>query len=155
MLKAETLKEISEYIVEPLTYIINRSLETGAFPAAFKLAVIKPLYKSGDKQKVSNYRPISLISNLAKIYEKILKIRICSYLKKNNIISDKQYGFMESRSTNDAIADLTAKIYSSVDAAEPSLCVFVDLAKAFDTVSHSDLLGTLENLGFREDLMTC
>lgn len=56
---------------------------------------------------------------------------------------------MESSSTNDAIADLTAKIYSSIDAAEPSLCVFVDLAKAFDTVSHPDLLDTLENLGFR------
>lgn len=148
-LKAETLKEICDYIVEPLTYLINKSLECGIFPDAFKVAMIKPIYKSGDKQEVSNYRPISLISNLAKIYEKILKVRICSFLKKYKIMSDKQYGFMEARSTNDAIADLTAKIYNALDSTNPSLCVFVDLAKAFDTVSHPDLLDTLENIGFR------
>ena len=64
-------------------------------------------------------------------------------------MSDRQYGFLEARSTNDAIADLTSKIYNAMDAAEPSLGVFVDLAKAFDTVSHNDLLDALDNIGFR------
>lgn len=70
-------------------------------------------------------------------------------MNKFNLLSDKQYGFREARSTQDAIADLTAKIYSSVNISEPVICIFVDLAKAFDTVSHSHLLESLEQMGFR------
>lgn len=146
---ANTLKESVGYIVKPLTYLINKSLENGIFPESLKIAVIKPLHKSGDKRELSNYRPISLLSNISKIFEKIIKSRITGFIKKNNMISEKQYGFMEGRSTQDAIAELTRKIYNALDARKPAICLFVDLAKAFDTVSHPDLLETLENFGFR------
>lgn len=89
------------------------------------------------------------MSTLSKIFEKILKIRIISYLEKYKIISEKQFGFREARSTQDAIALLTSKIYNALDKNTPALGIFVDLAKAFDTVSHSELLNILENIGFR------
>lgn len=147
---SESLKKIVNNIIEPLTYLINTSLRNGNFPKVLKVAVIKPLYKAGDKHEVSNYRPISLISNIAKIFEKVIKIRICGFIEKYKLISDKQYGFREARSTQDAIAHLTSLIYKAMDESKPALCIFVDLAKAFDTVSHPDLLETLHNAGFRD-----
>lgn len=148
-IKSEILKDIAPRISAPLTYIINKCFESGTCPSAFKIAVIKPLFKSGDAVDVINYRPISLISNIAKIFEKILKNRITSFLNKFNILSEKQFGFREQRSTQDAIAYLTTKIYKNINISKPTLCIFVDLAKAFDTVSHTQLLHTLESIGFR------
>lgn len=149
LIKSETLKIIVDYMVEPITHLINSCFDAGVFPSVFKMAVIKPMYKAGDKLNVENYRPISLLSNLAKIMETIIKNRMSSFMLKYKIISEQQYGFKEARSTQDAIADIIAKIYKAMDAGEPALCIFVDLAKAFDTVSHRDLLDTLENAGFR------
>lgn len=148
-LKSETLKFVAKEISLPLTYLINRSFQIGECPSAFKTAVIKPLFKRGDKLSVVNYRPISLISNLAKVFEKVLKKRIESFVNKFNILSDKQFGFRENKSTQDAIAELTSRANKCMDNKQPALCVFVDLAKAFDTVSHTQLLRILENIGFR------
>lgn len=96
-----------------------------------------------------NYRPVSLISNLAKVLEKVIKKRITDFTTKYNILSEMQFGFQEGRSTQDAIAYVTQKIYQNLDNSEPTICIFVDLEKAFDTVSHSRLLNKLEHLGFR------
>ena len=76
----------------------------------FKIAVVKPLYKSGEKSAVSNDRPIFLVSNLCKIFEKILEERINNFLTKHNILSDKQFGFREGKSKQDAIACLIKEI---------------------------------------------
>lgn len=148
-LKTETIKIIAEYISAPLTYIINWAFNTGKCPAAFKIAVVKPIYKNGDRLDVTNYRPISLISNIAKIFETLVKMRIMDYLNKNKILSERQFGFRENRSTQDAIVYLTNRISKYIDQKSPTLCIFVDLAKAFDTVSHIQLLNILENIGFR------
>ena len=72
-LRAETLKGISAYIAAPLTFLINRSFQIGVCPVTFKVAVVKPIYKNADELEKSNYRPISLISNVRKVFEKILK----------------------------------------------------------------------------------
>lgn len=149
LIKAETLKAISKYITDPFVFIINKCMEVGLWPSAFKLSVITPIHKNGDKSQVQNYRPISQITTLAKIFEKVLKVRLNSYLKKFNILSDKQYGFKEGVSTQDAIIDLTTNIYLALDGGNPCLCTFIDLSKAFDTVSHDLLLQTLEGIGFR------
>lgn len=149
MIRAETLKEISNEIAEPLTYLINKSFSDSICPSVFKKAIIKPIYKSGNKLETSNYRPISLIINFAKIFEKIIKTRIVNYLKKYNLLSKNQYGFTEGKSTEDAICALTSHIYKALDESKPSICIFLDLAKAFDTVNHRQLLDSLQELGFR------
>lgn len=148
-IKNETLKEIGYIITPPLVYLINLIFKTGKCPSHFKTATIIPVYKSGDKLEIQNYRPISLISGVAKIFEKALKQRIVSFIDKYNLISSKQFGFRAKMSTNDAISELIGKIYQNIDKSVPSLCIFADLAKAFDTVSHSLLMRKLWQYGFR------
>lgn len=156
-IRSEVLKQISHEIAGPLTYLVNKCFDTGSFPQCMKIGIIKPLYKTGDKEELVNYRPISLISNLAKIIEKVLKSRIVNFFNKYNILSNNQYGFREGRSTDDAIQKLTTYIYEALDRKTPSLCIFVDLSKAFDTVCHEKLLEKLKCCGIRgkaHDLIT-
>lgn len=81
---AKIFKHVIEHIIDPLTYIYNLSLKNGIFPEIWKLAVIKPLFKTGDKLNTHNYRPISMISNFSKVLEKIVKTRVITYLEKIN-----------------------------------------------------------------------
>lgn len=148
-IRAEVLKEISSVIAQPLSHLINKSFSTAEFPEILKIGVIKPVHKTGDKTLVSNYRPISLISSIAKVFETALKNRILNFASKYDLLSDRQYGFREARSTNDAIAHLTKLIYKAMDNSNPALCIFVDLAKAFDTISHTTLISKLEKYGIR------
>lgn len=124
-------------------------MEEETFPTAFKISEIVPIYKHGDQRKVSNYRPISLTSVLAKITEKILQVRIMDYLENNKNISRHQYGFQRRKSTEDAIVGLVSEIQDCLDKGEMPVCVFLDLAKAFDTVNHAILLECLERIGIR------
>lgn len=112
---SETLQKIDVNIAAPLNYIINNCYNTGHFPNIFKNAIIKPLYKSGERSEMGNYRPVSLISNVSKIMEKIMKTRLCSFLKRYNILSDHQYGFSEGKSTEDTIYNLTSIYYLPID----------------------------------------
>lgn len=143
------LKSIADLIVEPLTHIVNTAFGTGVFPRIYKKAVIKAIYKAGKKDEVGNYRPISLISNLAKIVEKCLYRRIIRFINEHNIISNKQFGFRQNKSTEDALKEFTETIYENIDKKMPTLSIFVDLAKAFDTLDHNILLKKLERLGIR------
>lgn len=152
-LKSEILKAVVDDIAEPLSYIFNNAIEKGHFPSQFKTSIIIPLHKSGDKNTIGNYRPISLITAICKIFEKVIKIRLTEYLNKYKLISDNQYGFRQNISTEDAILNLTSKIYSALDKADHCLCIFIDLAKAFDTVSHSLLLQSLEDIGVRNNCL--
>lgn len=152
-IKSETLKEISNEIAPIISYLINFSFQIGSFPNCLKLGEVKPLHKQGPKQNLNNYRPISLISNIAKIFEKVVKLRMVTFLERNKIISDKQFGFRENKSTEDAILKLTSDIYEAIDNKKASLCVYIDLTKAFDTVSHKILECKLEQCGFRGSVL--
>lgn len=148
-IKSETLKAISDEITPIITYLINFCFNTGTFPNILKIGEIRPLFKQGSKTDINNYRPISLLSSVSKIFEKIIKFRMSSFLDKHNILSDQQFGFRAGKSTEDAILSLTSNIYKSMDKNQPSLCVFIDLTKAFDTVCHKRLIEKLERCGFR------
>lgn len=148
-IKSETLKIVCDEIKQPLTYVINKIIECGVCPPEFKTAIIIPIFKSGSKTEVSNYRPISLVSVFTKIFEKVIQKRLNAYIRKYNLLSNLQFGFREGRSTEDAISMITGAVYESLEQSESALCVFLDLAKAFDTVSHMQLLGALEDMGVR------
>lgn len=148
-IRSETLQFLSKEISKPLAYIINICFQSGTFPDSLKIAAVSPIHKNGSKESVNNYRPISLVSNLAKIFEMILKHRLLGFLDRYSVLSDKQYGFREKKSTEDAIMKLTSYLYDAIDQSDPSLCIFVDLSKAFDTVDHSILLRKLKNHGIR------
>lgn len=143
------LKEAHEFVVPIITYLTNLCFEQGIFPSALKQALITPVYKSGDKAVIANYRPISVLTPLSKVLEKIINFRLINYLNKNNILSSSQYGFRQGMSTEDAILQLTTIITSRVDKGDKCMAVFLDLKNAFDSVSVSTLLHRLEEIGVR------
>ena len=123
-----------------LTCIINTSIVTGVFPQAWKHANVIPLFKTGDINNVSNYRPISLLPVLSKILEKIVSNQLLYFLEENNYISNCQHGFRPKLSTETALTVITDKIYHNMDNKKISLLTLCDLSKAFDSVSYSILL---------------
>ena len=108
-------KKIIPHILTPLRHICNTSLGQGIFPDEMKIARIIPLFKSGDKQNVSNYRPISLLPQFSKILEKIFYNRLMNFLNSNNLLYLRQYGFRTNMSTSMAIMELVENITTAMD----------------------------------------
>ena len=147
LISAKILKKYAEYLVTPLTHLFNCSLANGIFPSKLKAANVTPIFKAGQKSDPSNYRPISVLNVLAKILEKIVNTQLCNHLATNNMLSENQYGFRSNMGTQDAILKLSEHITRYVDANKKCFTVFLDLAKAFDTISHVILLKKLGNYG--------
>lgn len=132
-----------------LVHICNLSLASGVFPSSFKVALVHPIPKAGPSGCFSDFRPISVLSTLSKILEKVINKRLSKYLETYKIIASNQYGFQTGLSTEDAVLRLTNKIVSTLDKGDKCLAIFLDLSKAFDTVSLPLLLYKLENIGVR------
>ena len=115
-------------------------MQLDIFPDKLKTAKIIPLHKGGKIDKINNYRPISILSNLSKIFEKVINMRFIDFLKKHNVISDYQFGFRERMSATLALADICDRFQNALDNNEITCGIFIDLAKAFDKVNHSILL---------------
>ena len=143
------LKRYAEILTPTLTFLCNLSFETGIFPAEFKLAEIIPIHKNGCRDRVTNFRPISILTSFSKILERCINTRIITFLEKNCLLSNSQFGFRSQKSTSDAVLELTNFIVTNMDSKRKVLAVFLDLAKAFDTVSVPLLIGKLERLGLR------
>ena len=143
------LKDYGELLVNPLHCIINKSLREGIFPALLKSARICPIFKKGDKMNCGNYRPISLLSNLSKIFERIYFNQLEHFLNVNDLIYNLQFGFRKKYSTNHALLSIVEQIRHNLDNGSFACGVFVDLEKAFDTVNHKILLSKLDHYGIR------
>lgn len=144
-----TLKKCSLVLVDVLCSLFNRSLEEGIFPDKMKIATVIPLHKKGDTNNMNNYRPISLLSSIAKIFEKIMKKRFLNYVCKIQFLNDKQKGFMAGKSTEDALLTFLSQIFISLNQSNSCMGLFIDIKKAFDTVNHKILLTKLWAIGFR------
>lgn len=148
-ISSRIIKQNQLSLIKPLVYICNLSFNTAVFPKAFKRSVILPVHKNGDKMAATNYRPISILPALSKILERAINTRLVNYLEKYNLLSNNQYGFRKGRSTADAVSEVNNFIIGSLDVRKKCLAIFIDLAKAFDTVSIPLLLHKLQNLGVR------
>ena len=146
-------KKCVDGYLTPLTKIINKSISQGIFPSELKLARVIPIFKSNDKQNVSNYRPISILTFFSKVFEKILHNNIYKFMERNKTINENQFGFRKGHGTQHAIISLIDKIGKSVDSGDIGINMFLDLKKAFDTVSHSILLRKLSAYGIRGNLL--
>lgn len=143
------IKQVSDLVSPLLSHIINSSVSNGIFPDKLKLAKVVPLYKSGSKTEFANYRPISILPVFDKVFEKIVHKRIMEYLVEFKILNENQFGFQKKRSTSHGVLSLANTISSGLKRKNFCCTLFLDLAKAFDTVDHSILLGKLGKLGFR------
>ena len=143
------LKDVFSYLVVPFTYICNLSFECGIFPNSMKTSKVIPLFKSGSKTSFSNYRPVSLLSQFSKILEKLFDTRLQSFMDKNCLISECQYGFRSGYSTSSALMELIEELSSALDSKQVTVGVFIDLKKAFDTIDHKLLMHKLEHYGIR------
>ena len=143
------LKQIQSLLADPIAKIVNSSFHNGIFPDILKLARVVPIFKSGDSCSVSNYRPISILPVLSKIFERCVAQRLMHFLLTFKLISSDQFGFRKGKSTNDAFIKLTEYIYRGLNNKEHCRGIFIDLRKAFDTVNHKILLKKLEKYGVR------
>ena len=143
------LKKIKDEIALPLSLIFNESLSKGIFPSCMKLGEVVPLYKNKDRSDKSNYRPISLLLTTSKLLEKIVYKRVYGFLNETNQLYCSQYDFRTGHSCNQAVCELIGKISKNIERDWTTICVFLDLSKAFDTLEHSAVLQKLDRYGIR------
>ena len=143
------LKEIINPLAHVLVEVFNKSMTTGEFPNIMKLAEVVPLYKNKEHYLESNYRPISLLTTISKILEKIMYRRVYSFLQDTGQIYSSQYGFRANHSCEHVVGQAVSSIVKGLENRHYVACVLLDLSKAFDTIDHKILLKKLELYGVR------
>jgi len=144
------LNLIKHDLTIPLSFLFNLSFSSGSFPTLLKSSKVIPIFKNkGSPLEVSNYRPISLLSNIEKILEKLMYNRVFNFLNLHKSFFERQFGFLKSHSTSHALISIIERIRKALDDGNLACGVFVDLQKAFDTVDHVILLSKLNHYGIR------
>ena len=143
------IKQTIPAFIDPLVHILNLSFLTGVVPMQFKIAKVIPIFKSGDRNQMDNYMPISLLSCFSKIMEKIIAARLMDFLDANNILSKWQFGFRPGHSTTHPMVHFLNKISTALNKKQHTISIFCDLKKAFDTCNHKILLSKLEKYGIK------
>ena len=142
-------KFISNLISPILCSLINRSVFTGRFPECLKTAKVVPLFKSGERTNPKNYRPISVLPFLSKVFERAVHAQLYSYFEKKAILCNNQFGFRRGKSTLQSCAGYLQYVYDALDNDRNVVSIFLDFQKAFDSVDHQILLRKLYHYGIR------
>jgi len=147
------LFELRFVICDILWFIFNLSLKLSYLPKDWKASIVSVIHKKGNKDLVSNYRPISLTSICCKILESIIRDKLMSYFLSNNLFSEVQYGFIKGRSTSLQLIKLLDEIVNSFDNGDQVDIVYTDFEKAFDRIPHNLLLSKLKHYGICNKLL--
>ena len=148
------LREIAHELLYPLCSLINQSLRLGIFPDTWKDALVCPIFKGGDPASVTNYRPISLLSCLEKVPERIIFKHLYNHLHDNGFLTPLQSGFIPWDSTTDQLTFLYNTFCQALDSGKEISVVFCDVSKAFDRVWHKGLLCKLRAAGISGSLLS-
>lgn len=148
-ISTQIIKSCVDILSPILAHLINLSFFEEKYPDKLKFSVVKPLYKKNNKYDLNNYRPVTLIPVISKIYEKAMCNRIVSFIYKHSIISPEQNGFQRRKSTTLACYQLIKLITENIDKKIPVTAIFFDMSKAFDSVKHDILLKKCESCGIR------
>ena len=146
------LKHCCSSLCKPLTALFNESLSVGIFPSVWKQANVCPVFKKGSKSDKTNYRPISLLSNMYKILEKIVYKRLYEYLTDNDLLTKQNSGFKKNDSTINQLLKSVHQIYQDINDGKDTCMVFLDVSKAFDKVWHEGLTFKIKQMGITGSL---
>ena len=144
----KVLKYIKFELSNSLTLIVNQMLTTGIFPDSFKKSKITPIFKKGDSSLLINYRPISLLLTISKIFERIIHNQMYEHFNNNNLLAAQQYGFRKLHSTEYATVKLIDHVSKQMESGNIPCTLYIDLSKAFDTLSFDILIHKLKYYGF-------
>ena len=137
----------AEYISQSLCQIFNSSLTSGVFPDIWKVARVAPIFKAGTRDDLNNYRPISVLCTISKVFEKIVHDQVVNYLVEQKILVQNQYAYRKLHSTITSLIKCTDDWLSNIDSKKVNLTLLLDLKKAFDTVDHKIILDKLGAYG--------
>ena len=148
-ISVKLIKSIADGILLPVTLILNQSLITGIFPDSLKIAKVIPLYKKEDRELPDNYRPVSLLNAMSKIFERAAYNQLYKYFQDNDLFYKHQYGFRTAHSTELASIELIDQIFDDLNKKHNPIAIYMDLSKAFDTLDHKVLISKLHYYGIR------
>jgi len=143
------LRKLSEEVSQPPTIIFQKSIDDSVVPEDWKLANVCPIFKKVLKTQAANYRPVSLTSQVGKVFETIIRGAPVDHLEKFHLINDSQHGFRRSRSCLTNLIEFLDIVTRSVDTGDNVDIVYLDFAKAFDKVPHQRLISKLEAHGIK------
>ena len=147
------LQLCAEEIAPALTKLFQLSLDTGNIPSIWKHAIVQPIFKKGDRNNASNYRPISLTCICCKILEHIVRSAITQHLETHGIITDSQHGFRKHRSCETQLISIIHDLTTELDRGGQTDAILLDFAKAFDKVPHQRLLSKLKSVGVTDNTL--
>ena len=145
------IRDCASVLSNPLKVIFNLILRTSVFPDLWKNSRVVPVYKAGQRNEISNYRPITLINNFAKVFEYVLHSQMYAHIA--TYLSPQQHGFIKGKSTVTNLFLKTQYLADCIDRRSQVDCVYTDFSKAFDRINHRILLNKMETFGFSNSLI--
>ena len=141
-------------LAKPILSIFNKCVMSSTFPRELKRALVISMHKGGAHANWGNFRPISLLSSLAKLFERFLADQLILHMSEYNILDEAQFGFVKNRGTQDAIFNVISLILQAINDNKKVVTVFIDVTKAFDSITHSRLIKKTRKIGLSTDSLS-